>query len=458
MNRTVPGRTGGVVVLVVPLLLSALRAGAQTNDELYANIQLDFAAPGGRSLSMGQAFIGEANDASAAYTNPAGLISLPQLEAFFEVRLQDVETTVADGSSFTGTPTNQGIDQGGAPKSFAATASGLTFLSVVYPFERSVVAFYRHQLTNFRSTVDGSQGAFLRDGEARTRTGALENDLSLDITGIGFSGAYRLNDRIWLGAGISTYSMDLEAVSGRHATTDVDPQGNPITFFDAVDIEPSTQTDRRVENAEDSDIGFNLGLIFRNDSNTISFGAVYRRGPKFNYRSEYRLGPKSIADGTDPSVETVLSGEATLHVPDVLGAGVSFRPRPGFTFNIDYARVLYSNLEPDANFDLTVASGAASLDDFRVEDGNELHLGAEYVLTVTESARVAIRGGLWHDPDHRLAFVGAADTLQARFPSGEDKWHVAGGIGVLVSSFDLNFGFDTSAFVSRATFASTVRF
>jgi long-subunit fatty acid transport protein len=321
-----------------------------------------------------------------------------------------------------------------------------------------VIAIYRHQLANFRSSIDGSQGAFLREGSARTRTSALESNLELGVTNIGFSSAYRVNDSLWLGAGVSFYSMDLEAISQRFATTDVDAAGNPITFFEEVEIDPAKQTDRRVEIGEDSDIGFNLGIRSQNPSNTLSFGAVYRRSPKFTYPSEFRLGPKSIADGADPSVQGLLSGEASFHVPDVLGAGVSFRPRPEWTINFDYARVLYSNLEPDANFNLAVASGQASLDDFRVEDGNEWHLGAEYVWSVTGSARIAFRGGAWYDPDHQLTFVGVSDTLQARFPPGEDNWHVTGGIGILVSSFDLAFGFDRSEIMNRATFASAVRF
>ena len=49
---------------------------AQTNSEINAGIQFNFSNPGARSLGFGGAFIGLADDATAAYTNPAGLTNL----------------------------------------------------------------------------------------------------------------------------------------------------------------------------------------------------------------------------------------------------------------------------------------------------------------------------------------------------------------------------------------------
>lgn len=458
MKRVVGRRCVGLAVVAISLHALVPSAPAQTNDQLYANLQLGFYVPGGRAFSMGNAFIGEANDASAAYTNPAGLLALTSPEASFEMRFQDADTTVADGSSFSGSPTNRGVDMGSPPTTFSATTTGLSYVAVVYPMDRWVIAGYRHEFANFRSTVDGSQGAFLRDGGARTRTEALQSNLELDIVNTGFSAGYRLSDILWLGGGVSVYQLDLEGVSARHKTVDVDPRGVATTFFESVGIDPVNQTDRRVESATGTDIGFNAGFLARFADGRISYGAVYRRGPKFDYISQFRLGPRWIAEGVDPSLESVLSGEATFHAPDFFGVGVSLHPTPAWTLNVDYARVLYSNLQPDANFGLAVATGMASLSDFRVQDGNEIHFGAEYVWTAAPTASVAFRGGAWFDPDHQLTFVGPFDALQARFPAGEDQWHVTGGIGIVVASFDLSFGFDTSDIANRASFASTIRF
>ena len=62
-------------------------ANAQTNLETNAGIQFNFSTPGASNLALGGAFLALADDASAAYTNPAGLTSILEPEVMVEGRI-----------------------------------------------------------------------------------------------------------------------------------------------------------------------------------------------------------------------------------------------------------------------------------------------------------------------------------------------------------------------------------
>src|SRR5688572_6657952 len=74
-------------VIGVLLVLVAIPATAQNVDiEALSGLQFNFGNPGARSLGMGGAFLGLADDASGAEANPAGLTILRKPEVSIEVR------------------------------------------------------------------------------------------------------------------------------------------------------------------------------------------------------------------------------------------------------------------------------------------------------------------------------------------------------------------------------------
>ena len=62
------------------LLLAGRDAGAQTNERLYEGLNFKFVTPGARAAGMGVTFVGLADDATAAASNPAGLSNLRRTE------------------------------------------------------------------------------------------------------------------------------------------------------------------------------------------------------------------------------------------------------------------------------------------------------------------------------------------------------------------------------------------
>src|SRR5262245_63947405 len=65
---------------------------AITDEEIFRAFSLNLSTPGARARAMGGAFIGRADDATAAVTNPAGLSILVKPEVSLEYRYQNPQT------------------------------------------------------------------------------------------------------------------------------------------------------------------------------------------------------------------------------------------------------------------------------------------------------------------------------------------------------------------------------
>ena len=86
---TTRARVLWLVLLVLLVLLAPRAASAQATAR--TPLQFDFLNPGARSLAMGGTFLAAADDATAAFTNPAGLGFLKRLEVSAEGRYRRVE-------------------------------------------------------------------------------------------------------------------------------------------------------------------------------------------------------------------------------------------------------------------------------------------------------------------------------------------------------------------------------
>ena len=69
--------------ILFALFLLATSAGAQTGPLTF---EFSFSNPGARSLGLGGAFAALADDATAAFANPAGLVQLVRPEVSIEGR------------------------------------------------------------------------------------------------------------------------------------------------------------------------------------------------------------------------------------------------------------------------------------------------------------------------------------------------------------------------------------
>src|SRR5215207_7321933 len=101
---------GNIVRLVLLPALVCLAADASAQSSLQVPIQFDFLNPSARSLAVGGAFVGLADDATAALVNPAGLVGLTRKEISIEGRYRQTTQPFLVGGRLSGDITRQGQD------------------------------------------------------------------------------------------------------------------------------------------------------------------------------------------------------------------------------------------------------------------------------------------------------------------------------------------------------------
>jgi long-subunit fatty acid transport protein len=408
-----------------------------SGQEAPPSLEFSFSNPGARSMGLAGAFVALADDATAAFANPAGLVQLLKPEISLELRMRDYSTAYTAGGRALGPPTGYGIDtfDGVNTQISSETTSGVSYLSFVYPGSRWSLALYRHQLADFafRSELDGLFGD-VTDGWRRYDD--QMTTLDLEIVGTGLSAGIELSEELSIGFGLTYFEGDIENLSLVYL---IDSYPALDTFFEHNSFLPHQLYNSSSFQIHDNDLGFNLGVLWK-FARDWRLGGVYRAGPRFDYELVVRAGPANqLPEGAVLGSVT----DRSLAFPDVWGLGVAYRsPAGNLTVGFEWDRVEYSVILE------TLASPLADTSLVAVDDADELHLGVEYVFLDSKPV-IAIRGGLWHDPDHRFRFIGEDPFDRALFQPGEDVLHIAIGAGIAFRSFQIDIGADFSDVVDQ---------
>lgn len=435
-----------VAVVVVPNIAVA--------QETPATFEFSFSNPGARSLGFGGAFAALADDATAAFANPAGLVQLGRPEISAELRHWKFSTPFVEGGRYQGEPTGIGLDTTAGLR-FSESAeqlTGLSYLSFVYPKGKWALAIYRHQLANFRAETE-TQGLF--PGYLGARAVDRRWSTELDIVGSGIAASYRISDRLSLGMGIVYFQGRLDAPFEWSVPDDLETTEG---LFGPTSYLPEHQLANGEMDIDDSDWGINGGLLW-NFTAGWKAGVFYRQGPELGLVHSIRAGP--LASLIDPAYSlgaTIVSIATPMQFPDVYGAGLAYRSGDGkLAVSFEWDRVEYSSIfgsfDPvvletlDPDLDLGV--------DLAADDGDELRLGAEYAFLDLKPV-VAVRAGVWRDPDHRFHSISTDPEHQALFQAGQDETHLALGIGLALTSFQIDLAADFSDLVD--TFALSAIF
>ncbi len=152
-------------------LAAGLAAPSSSAQPLPPAFQLTLSNPGARSVGLGGAFVALADDATAAFSNPAGLDQLTRPEVSAELRLE--------------------ISSDFSESEDATDLTGLGFFSYVYPARRWSIAAYGNRLA---SVEFGLEETFR-------------------VRNYGVSAAYRLSDPLSLGIGLSYFGGRLGELS-----------------------------------------------------------------------------------------------------------------------------------------------------------------------------------------------------------------------------------------------------
>jgi len=213
----------------------------------------DLTNPGARSLGLGGAFVALADDATAAFANPAGLTQLVRPELSAEIRA-----------------TNLGFS------SASSTITGLGFASFVYPWRDLAFAVYGHTLANVEQSLDVGV----------TPPSTSYGISTLVIANLGASAAWSVSDSLSLGLGVTSFNTELSAF------------GTIVSPFNITAIETSKSQ---------SQVGGVAGLRWRADSGW-SIGAAYRSGAAIGFD----LSANDLHTPSDSTYEVQIPAVAAL--------------------------------------------------------------------------------------------------------------------------------------------------
>jgi hypothetical protein len=422
-------RAARILGCIVPLLAQAGAVSAQTS--LQVPLQFDFINPGAKSMAMGGAFAGLADDATASFANPAGLTFLGGPEVSVEFRFGSVSSPFMKGGRLSGTPSGLGIDTrpGVVFENSADNLAGVSYLSLVHPHRsrRWVVAGYRHELARVDQSFS-SDGVFGQDPTEFTprRDTPQDGDRTLAITGYGVAGAYKATPSVSVGGALVAYHFDYGAEFKRYFLDD---------FFGAAkrDVPVDFLANHTTQSGSDVSLAPVVGITW--DRGLARVGIVYRHGATFDFETT----------GAD-----AVSTPGRFRVPHTVGAGVSFRVSPLWLVSGEVKYINYSRLQRDW---VTIQASGLE-DDFGVDNGTEVHGMVQYAWRRQAGPPIRLRAGAWFDPDHSVHFRPASEptsasrriyfeTYAAALSRGKDQVHITGGAGItLTPRVELNAGFD----------------
>lgn len=447
-----------VVLLLAPVWLRGAAAPAQTNAETNAPwVQFNLSVPGARSLGLGGAFVGLADDATTAYANPAGLALLPGVEASVELRSWNFDHVFTRGGNLE----TSGAENG---KSSNATEA-MSFGSFLYGGRGWGVAVYSHRVGKFEADFE-TNGLRLRKNR-RLFPSRIRHRLDIENFGISVGKAWRELD-LSVGIGIAFYRFEMDSLMERFS---IEGLGDPAPEFT-----PENLHDRQLQVGSDEDAALLLGLLYW-PNEKLRFGASYRGGGKFGLTARSEPGnPLFGAARTD-------SQPAAFQLPAVLGVGLAYMPHRKRVFGetgefelqlprrwkvaLDLYLIEYSVLGKDIVdvFFLCSADAGADSDPgcqreataFEAEDGLEVHLGVE--TQIGRRRPLFLRFGSWLDPSHALEYKGS------RFPAfievfrpGEDIVHYSVGFGTSGYRYQVDAALDVSKRITTFSLSSVVRF
>jgi hypothetical protein len=426
--------------------LGTQTARAQTS--LQIPLQWDFVNPGAKSLAMGGAFTGLADDATAGYANPAGLRELGRTEVSIEARGRWLSSLFLQRGRLSGSPFNEGDDRIAGPVFEESTDNSfrLPYVSVVWPRPQQgwAIAGFRHELSRVNQ-YSLSNGVFQQDPTELTsrREMPQEGIRKITITSYGVAAALEINPRLAIGGTLNVHRMNLLSQFRRF---DVDGfLGPPILN---VVLGRSTQTGK--DTAVTPNIGARYCFKACEDRQTASarVGFVYRQGASFDFDTQ--SGPNFR--------------ENRFRVPHTFAGGLAVEiPREGRRLLLtgEVKRATYSRLIEDFVTDQGVDFGVEN--QVKMNDGTEFHAGAQYTIE-TAAWLPRFRAGIWTDPDHSVKFVPGPtathpetrlkdELLSVAMSAGKSRTHYTGGVGLTFSpTVEWNFGAD---FASETTIVST---
>ena len=404
----------GLPVIALFLLAISGPSFGQSNADINAAVQLSFEIPGTRALGMAGASTAMC-DVTAVASNPATAVCLERSAAALEWRRWSHRAVFTYRGHAFGEPTGVGEDSvaGLIDRETTQRTSGPSLAVAAFRLGRVVVSAFGATLLDMQATTETRE---IHYGSYHTSLiGETRSAFDFTVRDFGLQGTIGIGDNVGLGLGLVAYHGSLSSVTRRYAGPGFEPpdyRDQNVVFLD-------------IQDGFSTSLGATLGVFWR-PSVTWALGAAFRRGAKLDVEAQNIAGP---AD-SPPEGHVYVDKETSLRIPDSLIAGVTFQATPGCLLALDVRVVRYSQIS-DAivslyPWDLRLAAGVT---EYRVADGLEVRGGAEYVFRSLRFP-VAVRAGIWSEPDHVVKFGGSDLGQRTIFRHDGGGLHTTTGLGI----------------------------
>ncbi len=393
---------------------------------------------GARALGMGGAFIGVADDATAASWNPGGLFQVETPEISF----------VGDWFHRTEDNTFGGHPESNGPE--VVSKEAVNYFSMTYPFRRfdrtMVVSLNYQHLYDFTREWNYS---YNQQGDNFTSNKNIHANQSGSLSTIGLAYCVQMSQSLSLGFTLNLWDDSF----GNKWEKDYRYESIETTKRESY---PDIDIDKeRVEIDQFSFSGFNanIGMMWR--TGKIDVGLVLKLPCKGNLKHDYRY--KTIETVNDDKSETFCDwgeNDEKLTLPMSYGMGLAYRFSNDCTIAADIYRIEWQDfVRTEQGEDISLLTGMDARD-ADIKPTVQVRCGLEYLFyskRIPEEKEwyvVPIRAGIFYDP------------VPTRGGAKDDYWGFTLGTGYGSKSvvFDVAYQYRTGKAVGSSLLDRTLSF
>ncbi len=384
-----------LLLAAVIFLFQAWNIGELRADTIFQNVGIASSpnpvGSGARAVGMGGAFIGIADDATAASWNPGGLI-----------QLERPEISIVGSYVYREEEISSGLHPESGNSSHISDLS-VNYFSITYPFSlfnRNLVASVNYQrLYEFKRTlnyrVDTSTPSPPPLPSLLTSE-AIQYDQDGYLGALGLSCAIEITPKLSFGMTLNFWTDNLAWNNGWKESYKSHSVATFGPFTTITDTHISDEySDFRGEN-------INLGLMW-NVSRYLTIGAVL----KTQFTAKVRHEGVNTWTQRDTSGNIITSGVNTvsetdkIRMPMSYGVGFSCRVSDQLTVDLDIYRTDWSKYQlTDGDGNRFSPVDGRPKDSSNIKDTTQARIGAEYLFLRPEQGLVIpIRMGFFYDPE-----------------------------------------------------------
>lgn len=332
----------------------------------------------GRSLGMGNASAAVADETSAAAINPAGLLSVQNIQVTGSIGMSSYDVDYLDThASLNNIGLGPDMEE---IRTFSDDVSNLPFFGISIPISpQQLVAAIYYQNTGFTAADSQNVGPVsILDNSLNIQQQSVteKNIEEYDRSVYGLAGAFRINKMFSIGASINMENFDANLHERWESSTFLNSSQDSAFSYD-----------NRIQ-GDDTDLTFGAGVLLELDTG-LSVGLAYRQGGSFTVDYSTTEGNCSTPGNCTASTET---DTAAFDVPDVWSIGAAWRPAQDWLFSVQTDMVEYSVLSDSTTQGITI--------DEEIDDGVIFRFGAEKKFLISEMLEYQLRAGLFTEPDH----------------------------------------------------------